>query len=120
MFTVAQNETSVTVDWDGTYDVRIPYTTAEIFSSFQDEHQESVSGAFDIQWRQYTYKAIAYENTSFNNHKPFQVGVYRPLDNLLLDDTVEAIDGLIVNTRDGGIAFRNHTGPGDIEIGGEW
>jgi len=116
-FSITTNATSITFGWNGTYDIRIPHRTAEIFSSVHDEHPQSVSGAFDMQWRQYTYQT---RGKSVNHGQPFQVGAYRPVDTLLLNDVVEPVAGLIVDTRHGGIAFRDHTAPTDVSLGGEW
>ena len=71
-----------------------------------------------IDWQQ--LRKNVEQNASINDFKPFQVGVYRSLDSILLNDMIEPLDGLIVDTRNGGIAFRNHTGPIDIKLGAEW
>jgi hypothetical protein len=102
--------------WNGTYDVRIPFTTAAMFSSHHADHPNTVAGVFDLQWRQYSYSS----STDFNNGDSFVVGSYRTMNSLLADDSIQAVDGLIVDTRDGGVALRNHTAPRSMEYGAEW
>ncbi|KAI4162433.1 MAG: hypothetical protein LQ342_003999 [Letrouitia transgressa] len=52
--------------------------------------------------------------------KPYSRGSYRNIDSLVLNNKIEAIEGLIVNTLDGGVGLRNHTVPSDLEYGGQW
>lgn len=39
---------------------------------------------------------------------------------MVLNDAWEAIEGLIVNTKTGGIGFRNHTTPPHLPFGSSW
>lgn len=102
--------------WNGSYDVRIPYTTAAMFTSHYADYPNTVAGIFDLQWRQYSYLT----SPDFNNGDRYVVGLYKAMNSLLVDDTTQAVDGLIVNTRDGGIALRNHTAPKNMAYGAEW
>jgi hypothetical protein len=56
-----------------------------------------------------------------NNGSDFLIGDYRQLTSLLLNDKIEAVEGLIVDTHNGGIGFRNHSIPvGALAYGAEW
>lgn len=90
-------------------DLRIPRTVYEIFSSGQKKFDKSVSTAFDIQWRTYTIKRD--KAGRIENGTEYLVGSYRHLSLLALDKKVELVEGLIVDSVDGGIGVRNHSLP---------
>lgn len=52
--------------------------------------------------------------------QPKLVGDYRHLSQMVLDDKWEAITGLVVNMKTGGIGFRNHTTPPPLPYGSTW
>jgi len=86
------------------YDVSIPQILLGTYSSGTG-NSTTVSNFFDIQWRQYT--ATVDPTNNFNNGSIYLVGVYRGMQTLALDNTTEAVEGLVVDTVSGGIGFRN-------------
>jgi hypothetical protein len=86
----------------------------EIFSSGA-EHP-TMSSVFDIQWRKYKVG----RDILVNNGSDFLLGVYQESQSLVLHDTIEPVEGLIVDTKDGGIGFRNHTVPKGLQYGATW
>ncbi|RSL40378.1 hypothetical protein CEP54_016133 [Fusarium duplospermum] len=79
----------------------------------------SVSSVFDIQWR--AYRITRDSESIINNGSEYLVGDYRQLSTLLLNDRIEAVEGLIVDSHNGGIGFRNHSLPsGDLALGASW
>lgn len=112
----SRNDTTFTATMPYGYDSRIPRTKMQLFQSGLAEQSETVSSIFDIQWRSYTTQ----QGQDVNNGSTFLVGGYRQLTTLILDDAIEAVEGLIVNTISGGIGFRNHTIPSGIPLGATW
>lgn len=55
-----------------------------------------------------------------NEGKAFPVDNFRMLNSYILDDKIEAVQGLIVDMVSGGIGFRNHTLPLSIGQAAEW
>jgi hypothetical protein len=98
------------------YDMRIPKVLANLYQSGLADQQQSVSSFFDIQFRQYTYMV---EN-GVEHGKRYLVNIYRQLNTLVLNDDFEAVEGLIVDMKNGGVGFRNHTIPDEIQYGAEW
>jgi hypothetical protein len=110
------NDTTLTTTMPYGYDSRIPQTKVQLFQSGLAEQSETVSSIFDIQWRSYTTQ----QGQDVNNGSTFLVGGYRQLTTLILDDAIEAVEGLIVDTISGGIGFRNHTIPSGMSLGATW
>ncbi|KAE8371417.1 hypothetical protein BDV26DRAFT_276114 [Aspergillus bertholletiae] len=101
---------------DGTYSSRLPYNLTQIFSSATSGTNSTVSGPFDIQYRQLFPKSMK----QVDNGEPYIVGSYRVMDSLILHDKIEAIEGLIVDSNRGGVGYRNHTVPANLPTGGRW
>ena len=113
------NETSGTATaniTDDNYDMRIPEVLAKLYQSGLYDQEQTVSSFFDIQSRQYTYSREA----GVEHGKSYVVDAYRQVTSLILDDDFEVVEGLIVDTKNGGIGFRNHTVPVGIQYGAEW
>ena len=69
-----------------------------------------------IEYRNYYQKSDIYiDNANVN-----VVGNVQLFETFLLDDQYRVIEGLIVDTINGGIGFRNHTLPTELELGAEW
>ena len=98
------------------YNTTIPRETIEWYSSGLSDENKTISNVFDIQWRQYS---VVRDNGT-NRGGDYLVGAFRPLDLLLLNDAVEAVDGLVVDTKVGGVGFRNHTAPTGLPYGATW
>jgi hypothetical protein len=107
---------SANASWDGDMDLRIPKVLAELYQSGLHQHPASVSSFFDIQSRQWGW--TSQEGTMHD--KDFPADAFRYLATVALDDSYEAIEGLIVDSKNGAIGFRNHTVPNAAGLGAEW
>ena len=101
---------------NGTYSARLPYNLTQIFSSATSGTNNTISGPFDIQYRQVFPRSM----DQVDNQEPYIVGSYRVMENLILHDKIEAIEGLIVDSTRGGVGYRNHTVPVNLPTGGRW
>ncbi|KAJ9602902.1 hypothetical protein H2200_012682 [Cladophialophora chaetospira] len=98
------------------YDMRIPKVLAELYQSGLAQQPQSVSSFFDVQSRYYSFEL----QRGVINGARYIVSVFRYLSNMVLNNAIEAVEGLVVNTISGGIAFRNHTVPQNIDLGAAW
>ncbi|WEW55920.1 hypothetical protein PRK78_001355 [Emydomyces testavorans] len=106
-----------TFDLPNSYDMAIPNNLSEIFQSGLKDMPPTVSSIFDIQWRSYGINIDEMKN----NGSAYLVGAYKQIDNLLLRDGYMVVEGLIVDNKNGGIGFRNHTIPSAyLKYGGSW
>jgi hypothetical protein len=94
------------------FNASIPANITEVFSSLTAINGSTLSGPWDIQYRQ------------LNLHEEYgityAIGAFRSLDMLILHDKVEPVEGLIVDSINGSIGLRNHTIPTGLEYGGTW
>lgn len=95
-------------------DNRIPRKLAQLYQSGLTSQSPTVSSFFDIQAR--LFKVMNYKE--FNT--TYLVDVYRPLGTFILDDKVQAVEGLVVDTQHPQIGFRNHTAPTNVQYSAEW
>ena len=100
----------------GTYDMMVPDSLLELYQSGLSTQSETVSSFFDIQTRQYSYS----KDPQKLDGKPYLVDAFRWLEPLVLNDAVEAKEGLIVDTKRGRLAFRHHRTPNNVGEGAEW
>ena len=98
------------------YDTRVPQSILDIYSSGTSGLTTTVSNHFEIQWRQ--YKTIGLD--FFNNGSAFTEGTFRPVQSMVLNNAVQPVEGLIVDMKNGGIGFRNHTIPTGLKNGAAW
>ncbi|GFF34512.1 hypothetical protein IFM46972_04257 [Aspergillus udagawae] len=98
------------------YDSLVPEHLQNVFRDGANALGPSVSSIFDMQYR-----------TLVNGTDPYSVlgwyekPSYRSLQVLILDEKVEAVEGLVVDMVDGGIGFRNHTAPSKgLKYGSTW
>ncbi|OJD16538.1 hypothetical protein AJ78_03315 [Emergomyces pasteurianus Ep9510] len=98
------------------YDARIPPKTMDTFQSGLKSLPPTVSSLFDIEWRTYGIRT----EDDVNNGSRYLVGNYRQAGVLALNDAYDIVEGLIVDTKNGGIGFRNHTTPSPLPHGSEW
>lgn len=98
------------------YSTSIPQQVRDIYSSGTKGVRTTVSNYFDIEWRQ----TMAAWKEGYNNGSEFPVGTYRAIQSMILDDSVNIIEGLIADLRTGGIGFRNHTIPAGFAHGTTW
>lgn len=95
------------------YDYTLPETVVETFTRGLSDFDDSVSSLFDIQWRTYSSRTA-------NDGSRFLIGAYRQIDSLLLHDAMDVVEGLIVDTKSGGIGLRNHSAPSQHVHGSAW
>lgn len=116
---VNENGTT-TIDASAGYDTRIPKNVYEFFQSGVPRLGQTVSSLFDIEYRNYRLtrdSAGAY----FQNGSDYLVGDYRQIANMALNDELEVVEGLVVDTKNGSVGFRNHTAPAEqFEFGAHW
>ncbi|KAL5315720.1 hypothetical protein ACEPPN_016590 [Leptodophora sp. 'Broadleaf-Isolate-01'] len=104
-----------TVDMPYGYNASIPDIVTEIYSSGVGNNT-TISNYFDIQYRRYQSTV----DPTVNNGSKFLVGTYRQMQSVVLNDAVQAVEGLIVDTVNGGVGFRNHTVPPGFKYGASW
>lgn len=85
----------------------MPIELRDLLVSGAANFSPSVSSIFDMQWRTY----VNLESVQGSTTGEFIVGKVRPLSVLILDESIQLVEGLIVDMVSGGIGFRNHTGP---------
>ncbi|EAU31659.1 predicted protein [Aspergillus terreus NIH2624] len=79
----------------------------------------TVASLFDIQWR--SFRVSRQPSGSYGPlGNEFSEGYYRQISQLILEDDLLAVEGLIVDTKTGRVGFRNHTVPVDALEGAEW
>ena len=97
------------------YDLSVPQVIMDTYSSGASNNT-TISNYFDIQWRQY----LSTNYTDYNNNSIYTIGSFQNMESVLLHDTYEPLEGLVVDTVKGSIGFRNHTFPRDMENGVTW
>jgi hypothetical protein len=106
-------------DW---YDSHVPQYVVDLFESGLSTMNKSVSSIFDIQWRSYTWSKVN-DNAGallVDNGSAYPVGSFRMASSLLLNDAILLVEGLIVDMKNGGIGFRNHSAPPSQPYGSTW
>jgi hypothetical protein len=98
--------------------VSIAPATMEVFQSWTSAVGNTVAGPFDIQPRRFELTTNPY----IMNGTLFPQGVADVATYILLDNTIEAVEGLIVDTRpdQSAVGFRNHTLPLQYGEGATW
>jgi len=94
----------------------LPESLVDIYQSGLTEQMSSVSGFFDIQFRQW---GTGTTNWTVDNSS-YLTPSSKMLTSLVLDDKYDFLEGLITNYETGGIAFRNHSVPVGLQYGAEW
>jgi len=109
----------------------IPSNITKIFSSGQTGDRRTLAGAFDIQYRTFILEADKRPNSTlftdpsripfnYDQYRTRTKGKYHNFQSYILNDQFDAVEGLIVNSKTGGIGFRNHTIPISPGQGAEW
>lgn len=110
-----QNTNATSQREDG-YIAGIPQNVTDAFQSGLVNLSPTVSSIWDIQWRTYGFKTNADSSTG----PTYLVPYYRQLQTMILDNKVQPVEGLIVDTRSGGIGLRNHSLPPSFPYGSSW
>ena len=114
--TYNSNETAESWNYSsGTYDRRVQDILLDVYSSGVTKNS-TVSSFFDIQWRQWATRT----DRQNNNGSAYLVGSLRQMQSLLLENNVRPIEGLVVDTVNGSIGFRNHTVPIAVQQSVSW
>ena len=116
IITFSKNGSHDIADLPFGYDTHIPQSVVDLYSSGTSEKGTTVSNIFDIQWRQYYSR----QDDRINNGSRFLAGSFRQVQSMVLDDAVGSVEGLIVDVKNGGIGFRNHTAPVGFGHGATW
>lgn len=104
-----------TWDFPNGYDINVPKSIEEAYSS-GTSNDTTISNYFDIEWRRY----VTTNNDNYNNGSTYAVGAFRLFESLALTEAYIPVEGLIVDTINGGIGFRNHTIPPGFRYGASW
>lgn len=102
-----------------------PQNITDIFSSATDRAGTTVAGLFDIEWRSFVQipswqKKGVVSTKAVDQSKTRTVGRFHMYESLIMHEGWEIVAGLIVDMKNGGIGFRNHTIPSDLGDGAEW
>lgn len=90
-----------------------------MFSSATSDDGNTLSGAFDIQYRTWRVSTDKI-NRRVDAGSPYATGSYRAIDSLILHNKTEAVEGVVVDTVRGGVGYRNHSVPTGLQYGGKW
>ena len=118
-----KNSTGIYLELEGWYDSRIPQNVIDAFQSGLQNLEPTVSGPWDIEYRSYTKSALDTDGIGIpidNGTRPYIKGKFRQLSSPILSDTISTIEGLIVDMKNGGIGFRNHSAPPPLSYGSTW
>ncbi|KAG0637151.1 hypothetical protein HOY80DRAFT_1085643 [Tuber brumale] len=111
---------------NGSTDTNIPQNISEIFKSGTDGHGNLISGPFDVQHRVFRNVKVSDVGTMYNEGiqinwgKAHTEGVGALLRSVILEDSFLLVEGLIVDAKNGGIGFRNHSAPPNLQYGKKW
>ncbi len=117
---VSWNGSSYNLQYPNGYNTTMTPIVSQIYSSGTLVNPTTVSNFFDIQWRQYSATTGGFGNMKYNNGSRYIVGKYRSIQNLFLDGDFHLVEGLIADTLNGGVGFRNHTIPSGLPHGASW
>jgi hypothetical protein len=102
------------------YDTRVPSNVYEYFQSGAARMGTTVSSLFDIEFRNYKIERDRVSNF-IQNGSDYLTGGYRQITNVILNDRYEVGEGLVIDTKKGGVGFRNHTIPTEqFTYGASW
>jgi hypothetical protein len=76
----------------------------------------TVAGPTNIQFRNF----FDYNGNGSNSDDWMPVGLFRPMQSLLLENSYRIVEGLVVDADNGGIGLRNHTVPVGLDLGATW
>ncbi|KAL2817142.1 hypothetical protein BJX63DRAFT_386218 [Aspergillus granulosus] len=100
-------------------DRSIPQGTIDIFTSGISATSNTVSSIFDIQCRSWTWTKFS-DDSQGNGSAQYPIGIYQQIATLALEDRFVLVEGLVVDTKNGGIGLRNHSAPAMTTHGRTW
>ena len=107
-------------------DTSVPSNITNVFTSATSDEGNTVASIFDIHYRSYynygnkTFPSGNATQQWFDQGRPRTIGVTRFFDSMIMNNRLEAIEGLVVDTVNGGVGFRNHTLPPSSPYGTTW
>lgn len=113
---VTENDFSANCSSSFALNTTVPDKLYEIFQSGTSTSRNTLSGFFDIGWRQLTNQY----NKTANNGDPVASGAFRHLESFSLQGGYRTVEGLVVDSKNGGVGFRNHTLPENHSKGATW
>ncbi|KAL7273323.1 hypothetical protein RUND412_003826 [Rhizina undulata] len=108
---------------DAFLNTTLPANVTEVFTGALRAKAETVSGLLDVQyrnWRNVKDGDDPSQSISFDKGAEHTEGEYSLLQQLVLDDRYELVEGLVVDMKSGGVGFRNHTAPSGLKYGAKW
>lgn len=105
-----------TITYPYNYNMSIPMNVTDAFQSRLASLSSTVSSIWNIEWRSYNIMS----DPAYQNGSNYMVGEYRQVQNMVLNSAIEPVEGLIVDTQNGGVGFRNHTTPSPVTYGSTW
>lgn len=106
---------TITYDYPYGVNMSVPDVILDTYSSGIND-TTTVSNYFDTQWRRY----ITTSSSFLNNGTTYLVGAFRNMQSLILNNTTQPVEGLVVDTIGGGVGLRNHTVPPGFQYGVTW
>lgn len=91
---------------DTVFNRSIPAVYTKLFGEGATSFSPLLSSIFDIEWRSYYNDTDAFGSLGWGLKS-----AYRQISTFILEPKAHVVDGLIVNSKTGGIGFRNHTIP---------
>jgi hypothetical protein len=117
-----QNDTA-----DAWISTQNPANVTEVFGRAAGSKGNTVVGPLDIQYRSFIVAAddppsSLYPGPRYNvdRGKPRVRGRFQAYDSFVIRDRYDAVEGLVVDSKSGGICFRNHTIPTNPGLGVQW
>ncbi|KAG0637145.1 hypothetical protein HOY80DRAFT_908241, partial [Tuber brumale] len=119
------NTSGLYQDSDASIGTNILQNITKIFTSATSGSGNLISGPFDVQHRVFSNPkhpdtTKASNGTSRNQPNVYTSGVAATLRSVILDDDFVLVEGLIVDAKNGGVGFRNHSAPMNLRYGGTW
>lgn len=105
------------------YSSKVSSSLAEALHSGLAGFKPSVAGPFDIQYRSYVQSELDLDGRGIpidNGTTSYTKGTYQPISTQVLSDSYLVVEGLIVDMKNGGIGFRNHSAPPIRPYGNSW
>ncbi|CZR56720.1 uncharacterized protein PAC_06609 [Phialocephala subalpina] len=102
-------------DFPNGYSISVPSVVSDAFSSGVG-NDTTISNYFDLQWRRY----VTTEDEIYNNGSKYLIGAFRQMSSMVLNNATEPVEGLVVDTVNGGVGLRNHTVPPGFQHGASW
>lgn len=102
----------------------VPSNITEIFSSGSTGDRSLVAGAFDIEYRSFIQASnltgYSVNGPNIDDGRKRTQAAFRTYESFIIKEQINIVEGLVVDTKAGGIGFRNHTVPINPGRGSKW